>query len=367
MKSRNFIIFTLLFLLLLPIFVSAQSSNSADGLLGGVDSQILKTVINILNYPVPIVYQYITNSDASMSSKGETAPLWLLFAVFAIVYSIIWIASGFVKIFKDDANRTARIIFSIAVSLITVFLTPVLLWILKLITLFATLAYIALLVLGVFVIWVLFRAGWASGAATNAESSQALAQATQLSAEAGRQKYQAKEFERKTNIAKRNGVKRQKGLISGLRKDLVTVLRDLQNVRRGNHHTMFGKNREQRVLTDLSKISRDLGGILSFKTENDRIMSGMRNNRYTPMDNAGLPGKTHGKEILDAEHNLSTETNDLGRIISGISQEIKTNGIRHNHPPDNIDKLISMTENAVNVATRMERDLVMEEQLVEQI
>lgn len=363
MNKKLFTIFALV-VLFIPVFVSAAPGS---GILGGTESEILKTVVTILNYEIPIAGATLYGGYTIANSK---APLWLLFAVFAIVYSIIWLASGFIKLFKDDANRNPRIFFSIAISLIVIFATPVVLQIVSLIQTFTALSVIALLVLGVFIIWALFKSGWASGSAMNAESSRSLAQAAEMSAQAARQKAQAGEFERKTRLAKRNGVKKQRSLISNLRKDLTTVLSDLQSINRGNTYSSLGRSREQRVLNDLSRISRDLGGIISFNTQNDRAMSGMSGTYYSERNGAGnLPRTQGGKEVLNAEANLATETNDIGRIISGISQEIKTNGISRTVPPPNgnIAKLLTMTENAVNVATRMERDIVLEEQMIDKL
>jgi hypothetical protein len=98
-------------------------------------------------------------------------------------------------------------------------------------------------------------------------------------------------------------------------------------------------------------------------------MTGMRSDNFVTRNNAGLPGNnplTH-KTILDAEHNLATETNDLGRVLSEVANMIKTQGITTAPPPGNVVKLVSLTENAVNIASRMERDIVIEEQMIEKI
>ncbi len=193
MNKKNFVVFALV-LLLLPIFVSAQAST---GILGGTEAEILKTVIDIINFQIPIVgatmYGY--------TLANSTVPLWLLAAMFGIVYSIIWLASGFVKLFTDNANRTPRIIFTIAVTLIIIFATPVILKILVLVRLFTALSVLAIMVLGVFIIWVLFKSGWASGASTNAESSKSLADAKRMAAEAARQNEQTKDYKHKTAMA----------------------------------------------------------------------------------------------------------------------------------------------------------------------
>jgi len=379
-NKKTFALFVML-IVFLPLFVSAQYGGGASGMLGGTEKGILQTAVNIINFPVPISgatwWGYEPKLDdkgkvsgsITMSSGTPSVPLWLLAAVFTVIFTILWVASGFVPLFKNDENKGPRKFFVIAITLLTMFTTPVVLMLITMISTFTSLAYLAFLILGIYTLWVLFRSGWAGNAKENAASTRSLADAQQMSAEARRQMAQTDEFKDKTKKAAKTGVNQQGKAIRNLRKDLTRVLNDFTSIRKGRVTSNLGRNLEKRVMKDLSDISTDLGKILTFKTENDRIMSQMNSTNFATANRSTIPLNTtraasQGQaQAIMVEKQVASETNDLGRIISGVMQEVRTNSITD----ANIGRLIEMTSNAVNIATRMERDIVLEEQMIEKI
>ncbi|MGV8162504.1 MAG: hypothetical protein ACP5N2_04205 [Candidatus Nanoarchaeia archaeon] len=379
MKNKKTFATILMLIIFLPLFVSAQYGNPSDGILGGTEKGILNTAVNILNYQIPVSggvwwsYDYKEAAGAgtakglakAVTVQGDTprVALWLLAAVFTLIFTVIWVASSFVPLFKNDEHKGPRKWFCIAITLLTMFTTPVALMIINLVGMFTTLAYIAFLVLGVYTIWTLTRSGWAGNATENAASTKSLADARTVSAEAARQNEKTAEYRKKTKEAARTGVKDQKRAIQQLRKDLDDILKRFVGVR---HSGGISRSDESRIVQDLGKISTDLGKILTFKTNNDRILSTMNATDYK--ETAGRTGlaklsSPDNKAII--KRDLDTQTNDLGHTISNISAliQVAPAGIT----TAKIDRLINFTTVAVNIATRMERDLVLEEQMIEKI
>jgi hypothetical protein len=353
-KNKNkLFMFLILGIIVMPVFASAAS------ILGGVENDVLDTVKGIITYEftIPAAKLY----GGGTASAPWTVPVWMLFAGFAAVYAILWLASGMLPLFKAEENKRSRIIFVIAITIITLFATPVMIWILKLVTLFTTLAYIALLILGIYTIWTLFRSGWASNSAMNSESKKTLADATRLSAEAARENKQTESFEHKTAQAEKNGLKQQVKAIKGLNSDLSRVLKDFADIKSKGTYPPAATT-VKRISTDMNKISTDTGKILTFQTQNDRIMAGMSASNYktgaaSPLNALDASGFSKIKAGVDSE------TNDLGRSISAIAQTIRNPGIT----AGTINNLLGWTEAAINITNRMQRDIVLEEQMIDKI
>ncbi|GIU69711.1 MAG: hypothetical protein KatS3mg002_0947 [Candidatus Woesearchaeota archaeon] len=352
---KKTLITILLLFILLPNFVAAED------LLGGLGQDILSTVINIINYPVT----FPAASIYGYESGAGTAPLWAYVFVFMLLFSVLWLASGQIPLFKDDENKGPRKAFVIAFSALVMLATPLVPLLFKVLRLFTSLAIIAAIVLGVYTIWVIFKGGWASNKLYSAKSSEQLAKASQGFADAERQLKQTEEYEHKTAQAAAKGLKNQIKTIRSLRSDLESILKDLRQIQRGNATTILGNNRTRKILKDLDRVRIDLGKLLSFQTENDRIMTGMSNINYNEHHRpGGLVSRTDTH--VNIRRTVDTETNDLGRIIGGIGDAIRTQGITTG-PNGNIHHLIDLTLNAINILNRMERDVVLEEQMIEKI
>lgn len=349
----------ILTLLVLPLFASAQVE---DGLLGGMDKEIFKAVGDIINYPIHIPAAQIYSNK---TTQELTMPVWLLFAGFAIVFCTIWLASGFVPLFKAPENKKIRIFFVIGVTLITMFVTPVMLWIVKLTVAATTITYLLLLVLVGYTIWTIFRSGWASNSAQNAMSTRSLAEAAQLSAEAARQNKQTDVYKEKTKMAAERGLTQQIGAIRGLRTNLGALLGDFTSMRKAAIYPPNVKS-HQAAMKKIDRISVDLGRITSFKTETDRVLAGMKTVDYR--EDAAIESLSSttapvwGSRKANIRQTVDTETNDLGRTIATIATELR--GVL-NEPL--LKNLIGQTEAAINITHQMEKDIVLEEQMIEKM
>ncbi len=319
---------------------------------------IVDSVLNVINYQVPI-------NVAPLYSKtyagSNTVPFWLLVAAFAILFSIVWLASSYINLFKEEKNKGPRSIFAIAVSFIALFGTPLAIWLMKVIYTFTTLSIIALLILGVYIIWTLTKSGWAESAKTNADSSKIIADASSKNALTKKQNYDTKAYKEKTMKASSEGVHYQIREIKKTKTNMQRILRSLQDVKRKNTYPV-GKNTISRLTGDMSKVRTDLGKIIPFISENDRLLSTMSSSDYEVTAPSNLTGLTvGGKSIID---NLKKETGDLGSTISSMAESLQKNGI-----PDAEanNRLISWAEVAINIANRMERDIVLEKQMIERM
>jgi hypothetical protein len=329
-------------------------------------NNILDSIFGVINYPVAI-------NVAPMYSKAyaanNTVPFWLLVASFAILFSVVWIASSYINIFKDKKNKGPRAMFAIAVSFISLFGTPLAIWIMKVVYTFTLLTIIAVLILGTYIIWTLTRSGWAESAKTNAESTKTLADAKTKNAESERQNAQTKEYREKTKLAARNGLKSQLSEIRRIKSGLKNLISDFYNVKKKKHYPVNNNTmmRFAKQVSSLNTYFENLGKLISFTVPNDRIMSLMSNVSYDTTNTTGLSrinpiaGTQTGTASLAAD--VETQTNDFGHSLSAIKDTIQ-NGITNELT---INNLINWTESAVNIATRMERDIVLEKQMIEKL
>lgn len=80
---------------------------------------------------------------------GNSLPLWALLLAFALIFSVIFNAAQLISFFKGDEKRGAVIVFSLAISLLATFTTPLVAWVVVLAAYIGSLAtIIALLLLG---------------------------------------------------------------------------------------------------------------------------------------------------------------------------------------------------------------------------
>ncbi|MCC7574097.1 hypothetical protein KO361_00695 [Candidatus Woesearchaeota archaeon] len=154
----------LLLSLLTPKLVLAQQGD----MLGGT-SGIIVSIFELISIEITI--------PNIVSSAAYTGPLWILILGFLIAFSVIFLAAGKIPLFRDAPSKGPHKIFSIAVSLMIIFSTPFLSALLGLIGTFTSLSMIAVLILGIYTIWALFKGGWS-------EQSKALADANKISADA---------------------------------------------------------------------------------------------------------------------------------------------------------------------------------------
>lgn len=350
------------FLTFILILVLIPFVNAAEDILGGVGQDILSTAVNIVNYPITFPAAKLYGYE----SQSISAPLWAFVFVFMILFSLFWLASGQIPLFKNDENKGPRKAFVIAFSFLLMLGTPITKYIFNMTKVFGSFIYIAMLIVGVYTIWVISKGGWAENRMESVKSSQKLANAAQGFAEAERQLKQTKEYAHKTALAAKKGLKNQVSAIRSLKSDLENVLTQLRRLQRGSNTTVIGNQRTNKILKDLDRVRIDLGKIITFKTENDRLLTGMTNLNYNEMENPPNLG-VRDDDIINIRRHVDTQTNDLGRMIGGIADIIRTQGIITIGPNANIQHIIDVTLNAINVLERMERDIVLEEQMIEKI
>lgn len=335
-------------------FVSAQQG---EGLLGGLENQIFDTFNNIINYELKI--------PNISGNATDTYPVWSLLLSFTLLFTVLWVVSQNIPPFKGMEKKGPVKMFAIALSLLVLFSTPFLKLILVAVGTFTTLAYLGILVVGGYMIYVLTRSGIASGFESDVKSSQTLATAGELSAQVSRQKAQTEEFKEKTERAIHKGFTNQISAINSLRTDLGSLLGRFQKwnnkFRNGSYpsgSTVPPKEVKEAVKI-VGKISQDIGKIISFKTDNDRIMSGMRSKNYADSATGTINSNS---EVVKIKKDLDTQTNDLGRSIAGIAEslqkEIKQNVVEH---------LVAWTESSINITNRMSRDIVLEDQMLDKL
>ncbi|MFA6072562.1 MAG: hypothetical protein WC758_00415 [Candidatus Woesearchaeota archaeon] len=327
-------------------------------------------LIGVLNWQItinaaPLYSQRYANSNA--------VPFWLLVASFAVVFSVIWLASNNIPIFKkktDVNTKGPRTMFTIALSLIALFGTPLALWIMWVVYTFSLLSIAAITILGIYVIWTLTREQWATNTKKNADSSKLFSDAKKTkaaaktaNAESERANEKTKEYKLQTKEATRKGLHFQLREIRKLQRDMGSIVDNLTRIKRRNVYPPTNTSLN-RIAGDLSRLRQDLGHILSYSTNNDRIMSTMSTNNYTEGNIAGLTELHATNKTAHIKQAIETETNDLGHTLSAMGETIQTTGI-----PDitTINRLLSWGDVAINIAKRMERDVVLEEQMIEKI
>lgn len=354
---EKILVFLVIALLIFPVVSAA-----GEDLFGGMGQNIVDTIINIVNYeiafPAATIYGY--------KSEDVKAPLWLFVFMFMIIFSILWLASAQVPLFKDQENQGPRKAFAIAFSFLIILGTPATKWMYTLIKTLTSLAFIAMIVLGVYTIWVIFKGGWAANKKTAAAATSSLAESAREIAEAKRVNEQTNEYKKKTEHAIRHGLNQQVASIRSLRTDLVKLASKFNG-----YSASAATKANAEIDKLLTKISDDAGKIISYMTENDRMMTGMTQNIYSADGNTGLGGTKattkddafgkKGRLVTEAMKDGDTQTNDLGRIIGGIADRVRK-GIG-----PNIGELKTMTTQAINITQRLERDLVLESQMIEKI
>jgi hypothetical protein len=324
---------------------------------------VLDVIFNVFNYPVSI---NVAPAYSKAYAASHTVPFWLLLATFAILFGVVWIASGNINIFKDKKNKGARALFAIAVSFISLFGTPLAIWIMKVVYAFTVLTLIAVSILAGYILWTLTKGEWAKNAKANSDSSKILADASQKNAETARDKEKTNVYKEKTNLAASKGLHSQLREIRNLRAGLKNLLTDFNRIKTNNHFPVPA-NALSGPLRDLVKVNESIGKIHSFNTANDRVMSLMSTNAYNTTNTGTLtqltPNPAGNNSIAALKAQVDTQTNDLGHSIGAIKETINA-GIPN---VQTLTNLMSWSESAINITNRMEKDVVLEKQLIEKL
>jgi hypothetical protein len=354
--NKKIISILILIALMLPVIVSADARSSGS-FLGGIETNILDTVVKILNYEVRI--NMFNFSEGNQTGYAKAIPLWALFASFGIIYAVLWIASSKIQLFQE--NRTPRIIFVLGVTLIAMFTTPVASWILGLIGGFTTIAILLMVGLAAFIGWTMIKSTWANTAVVNAEASRSLADASRVSAEVSHQSAQTDEYKKKIAKAINTDLTQQVKAIQRIKEQLKNVVSVIMREKNAGHLPLTSNSKRQ-VENVMNRIQQDLGKISSFKTEGDRLMAGMSKKLYSEGTPGSLGGTTRGG-LVQIQKDADTETNDAARSIIGLSQVI-VKGIIDNQSASDA---VGYANSAINHLNRMEKDIVLEEQMIERM
>jgi uncharacterized protein YneF (UPF0154 family) len=336
-----------------PIFVSASSG-------------FFDRFVDIISYEIPV------HGLMMKSNIAVPVPAWMYVACFAIIFAIVWLATDYIKIFKE--KKGPRTMFAIALSVIALFLTPLVYWIWWLVTIYTVLSVIAILILGAYFIWTITKSEWARNKEINAESNKTMAGASKMNAESDktnaetdRMKEQTKEYDKKTRKAARDGIHAQVQEIHKIKREIHSVFNDLNRAKsRGtypvNPYTI------SKISKNVGNIRMDLGKLLSFITDNDRLLSTMSTSDYSYHASNKMPGlDTSGtppsnKALIG---DLKKETDDLSNTITAMADLLhsKSDDIQK----EELGHLLSWTEVAGNIINRMERDIVLETQMIEKL
>ncbi len=178
------ILFGLIFSFLIPISFAYQYKS--DDILAGMDVSILNTLNNILAYKV-------TLPGAFGVPDQQAIPLWALVTVFALIYSILFLAVSKLELFKDSKLRGAKITFTVALSVIVMLGTKFVPSFWRIIQVGTNLTILLLLILVFWVfydvlVWIRGRTGTLEAKAFKeiSESQKAKAEANKLSWEANK-------------------------------------------------------------------------------------------------------------------------------------------------------------------------------------
>ena len=90
----------------------------------------------------------------TISIGSDGYPVWAILIAFAIVFSVIFNATRLISLFRGEEHRAGAVIFSIAVSLITIFTTPVISWILVIAAYAGTFGAIIILLLLIVILYI---------------------------------------------------------------------------------------------------------------------------------------------------------------------------------------------------------------------
>ena len=164
----------LIFLLVIVFSTQVFAQQGGMGITDGAGG-IIVSIFDLISIQITI---------PNLVFAAEPVPLWVLILGFIIAFSVIHLAAGRIPLFKEAPSKGPHKLFSIAVSLMVIFSTPFLKGLLGLVGTFTSLGMIAILVLGIYMIWTLFKGGWSEQTKSLAQSGKVSAEAKEIDREA---------------------------------------------------------------------------------------------------------------------------------------------------------------------------------------
>jgi len=118
MNSKRRILFSIIILfpvlLFLSSFVLAYPYSSGGGLFGGLETDILETLSRILSFEIRL-------PGWGNVVPTQVIPLWVLIAMFAVLFSIVYpLTINVIPIFKEENAKNSAKAFAIAVSFLVI-------------------------------------------------------------------------------------------------------------------------------------------------------------------------------------------------------------------------------------------------------
>jgi uncharacterized coiled-coil protein SlyX len=218
----------------------------------------------------------------------------------------------------------------------------------------------------------------------NSEASKTFADAKAISADAARktaevarQNEQTHAYEHKTAQALSTGLHQQTKAIEQTRKALQAVVNDVNSIKASKTYPPTAAL-GSKLAADMNIIRQDLGKISSFMTQNDRLMATMSSKNYKEVKGIGSIGSTTAgspavmgtpgtpaipKGLVEIKKKSDSETSDLGRTLTEMSSLI-IKGITSEKVAN---RTIELGLVGVNIMQRMEKDIVLEAQMIDKI
>lgn len=276
MKNYNLLITGFILTILSSSKVIAQQQGGFLNDLG--IKGLLQAIFDILNTPLQIPNLVVDSQEVS---------LWLLILAFMVVFSVLYLASQNIPLFKDAPKGPIKM-FSIAISLLVIFTTGFLNSLLSLIGTFTSLGMLAVLVLGIYTMWTLFKTGWSEQSEKLAEANERSANASKLDVESKTLNDEAKASNKALNKQKRTldrltGKNRLFGLIKGKG----TIGLDIEN--------------NKKLLKQLDRLSNALGESAQVTGEEQQKIIG---NSLKELKNAISKLKTNTQHSLQRINRL---------------------------------------------------------------
>jgi|GEM_PF-7082715 len=279
MKKIKLWLISIILALILPSTLAASTGYAQQGLFGDLIQKLTVTLQEFLTYTLTIPHPYSVGG----SSLQEVVPLWSVLAVFTLLFSIIFAASGTISIFKEK-NKGPRTAFCIALALIVMFGTPITeLFVVTFAGYFTTLTSL-LLVVGFlialwFILFLLPKRGIGAGSKFGAEGSMDRAEGIQRSTEAARIRRDAK-IERKDLKRSNKGFKKlwnyldeDKKVIGDLKQHLMQIKNNLPYVDRLRNEPAALQDAKTKITNELSLVIR----MVDSERKIDNKISGIEN------------------------------------------------------------------------------------------
>ena len=242
-------------ILVLPSVVAAPMAQ--QGLFGGLIEKLTVSLQKFLTYDIRIPHPYPTGS------YDEVVPLWSIFAVFTLLFSIIFAASAKIKIF-DEEHKGARKAFSVSLALIVMFGAPITeLLVITFASYVRDLGLILLiigLIIGIYLLVLLFSKGLAHGA-RRLDENVVIRGEKKLEAAEGKKMSQEAGLIKKDLKRERKGFKKLWGLldkerkaIGDLKEHLIKIREEINLIERLRDAPSKAADAKNRILKELSDL-----------------------------------------------------------------------------------------------------------------